>query len=554
MWLGALGIPGAQRPAWAAVGLLLLGLSACASEWAYRRGLPRAAARARVLRFGWVLLVASARTVPSADLLDVPRRTESWFWSDGGHVISDSSGLRLRCYDTLAPGFAYRLRVELYPLDSALAPWAFDAVRAAAPRGILARARVAARLGRVPRPEPWWRRAAGWGRARIRQLDWGPAARGLALAMWIGDLDDLPEASMHAYQALGLIHVLSVSGFHLGLLWMGVAAAARGLPRRLRPGAMTAGIAAIWAFVAVVDFAPSAVRSAAMITVTGAALVARGRGMRALDAFAWAQVGLLAWAPEYAQLLSFQLSTAAVLGLIVASPPTVPGTPVTRRAAVLAGLRTSLAAQWATTALSLNAFHTVPLAFLLTNALLVPPLMLVYPCSLAALAGIPVPDPEPLLAALESLAADPRWVWSDRFLSPTSWVLVSLLAAVGLWGLRTRNVLRVSWSLALTALLLARSGPQSLREQRWVAVGRGLACVQVRADSAQIFGTRYLIENEFIWNSKLNLYFRSRGVRYCVRRVRPWSQLHQQKRAAELREQERGELHHFAGFARIVNP
>ncbi|MEY3693400.1 MAG: hypothetical protein RL157_724, partial [Bacteroidota bacterium] len=117
-----------------------------------------------------------------------------------------------------------------------------------------------------------------------------------------------------------------------------------------------------------------------------------------------------------------------------------------------------------------------------------------------------------------------------------------------------RNALRVSWSLALTALLLARSGPQSLREQRWVAVGRGLACVQVRADSAQIFGTRYLIENEFIWNSKLNLYFRSRGVRYCVRRVRPWSQLHQQKRAAELREQERGELHHFAGFARIVNP
>lgn len=537
MWLGALDVPGSYRAVWAAVGLLLLGLSACVSEWAFRRGLPRASARAQVLRLGWVLVVASLRTAPQVALLDVPRRAEGWFWADGPQLLCDSSGLRLRCYDSVSLGYAYHLRLELFPLDTALAPWAFDAARAAAPRGILARARVAARLGRVPRPEPWWLRAAGWGRARIRSLDWGPAARGLALAMWIGDLDDLPEASMHAYQALGLIHVLSVSGFHLGLLWVGVAAVARYLPRRLRGWAMAAGIAAVWAFVAVVGFAPSAVRSAATITATGWALIAFGRGMRALDAFAWAQIVLLAWAPEYAQMLSFQLSSAAVLGLIVASPPRQRGTPTPRWAALIGGLRTSLAAQWATTALSLNAFHTVPLAFLLSNALLVPPLMLVYPYSLAALAGIPVPDPEPALAALEALAADPRWVWSDRFLPAASWVLLSLLSAFGLWGLRTQNTLRVAWCLALTVLILARSGPDSLREQRWVAVGRGLACVQVRADTAEIFGSRYLIENEFIWNVKLTNYFKSRGVRYYRYRVRPWVQLDQQKRAVELREQ-----------------
>lgn len=525
MWLGALDVPGAQRVAWLVAGLAWIALGSLGAEWAFRSARADWAARMRWRSFGWVFLVAGLRTAPTFQPLDVPRRAEGWFWSDGPNLIRDSSGLRLRCTDTLTPGFAYRLRLELRPLERALAPWAFDAARAAAPRRIIARARATARLGRVARAEPWWLRAAGWGRARIRDLPWGPAARGLTLAMWIGDLDDLPESSMHAYQALGLIHVLSVSGFHLGLLWAGITFLRNGLPRRLRPPAILVGVLVIWAFVAVVGFAPSAVRSAAMISVLGASILAFGRGMRGIDAFAWAQIALLAWAPEYAHQLSFQLSSAAVLGLIWASPPRKPGTKPSRLQVIGDGLRTSLAAQWATTSLSLNAFHTVPLAFLASNALLVPPLMLVYPYSVLALLGVPVPDPEPLLEGLAVLAADPRWVWSDRYPSPSELVLLSALAATGLWGLRTRNALRVAWALALTVLLLFWCGPEPLREQRWISVGRGLACVQVRADSAQIYGTKYLIENEFIWNEKLNNYFKSRGVQHRRYYVRPWAQL-----------------------------
>ncbi|MFM8564852.1 MAG: hypothetical protein ACKOBQ_01735 [Bacteroidota bacterium] len=71
----------------------------------------------------------------------------------------------------------------------------------------------------------------------------------------------------------------------------------------------------------------------------------------------------------------------------------------------------------------------------------------------------------------------------------------------------------------------------------WAAVGRGLACVQNRADTAEILGSRYLIENEFICNVKLTNYFKFRGVRYYRYRVRPWVQLDQQKRAVDLCEQ-----------------
>ncbi|MGA1381308.1 MAG: hypothetical protein ACO30N_07130, partial [Schleiferiaceae bacterium] len=102
-------------------------------------------------RLGMVLLAAVVRTPFAFEGLDVPRRTEGWFWTEGRGIWQDSVGLRYRSYDTISEGFAYRLRVELTPLDTALAPWAFDAARAAAP---------------PPHHRPGARCRAPWPRAR----------------------------------------------------------------------------------------------------------------------------------------------------------------------------------------------------------------------------------------------------------------------------------------------------------------------------------------------------------------------------------------------------
>ena len=98
--------------------------------------------------------------------------------------------------------------------------------------------------------------------------------------------------------------------------------------------------------------------------------------------------------------------------------------------------------------------------------------------------------------------------------------------AVGGWlALSARRASRVSVALVFSVWMVGESEPSTRRGQRWISVGRGLACVQVRADTAQIFGTKYLINNEFVWNQKLNQYFKSRGVRHIVRHVRPYAQL-----------------------------
>ncbi len=205
---------------------------------------------------------------------------------------------------------------------------------------------------------------AGWltrWRARASKLIYEqvpePAA-GLLAAQLVGRRGAVSEASEETYRALGLSHILSVSGLHLGV-WYGVcfwlirlvlrravSRAGRLLPRK-EPGAAPRGagirintLAALLAlgpallYAALVGTASPVVRSAVMIAalVLGALILRRNDPWSILAAAAWA---LLLIEPYRLFTASFQLSfaaTAAMLavftrrpGEIVDPPAAAPG-------------------------------------------------------------------------------------------------------------------------------------------------------------------------------------------------------------------------------------
>ena len=117
----------------------------------------------------------------------------------------------------------------------------------------------------------------------------------------------------------------------MGLLWGMFVLVQRVVPPALRAGWPLLALGAIWAFVAVVGFSASSVRAAAMLSVVTVSRLWPG-SPRGIDVFAVAQVLLLAWEPRMAYQLGFQLSSAAVLGLIVANPPDQAANPPEGRA------------------------------------------------------------------------------------------------------------------------------------------------------------------------------------------------------------------------------
>jgi len=250
-------------------------------------------------------------------------------------------------------------------------------------------------------------RFARWRQAQQRRLDawlrnmpWDdPEGGALLAATMLGRTSLLPAEAKEAFAATGTLHLFAISGLHIA----GMAAALLWLTRRARLPELPAGIAVLgllWLYVQVTGASPSSVRAWIM-----AAFLWGGRlGERetpALQSLALACAVTLILSPEACADAGFQLSYAAVLGIIVAGGPAAElcarpteeerRTPTDSQTAaqrlrwrvrkfLLGGLCVSLAATLAGAPLTLGLFGKASWGGVLVNLVLVPlseiPLML----------------------------------------------------------------------------------------------------------------------------------------------------------------------------------
>lgn len=222
-----------------------------------------------------------------------------------------------------------------------------------------------------------------------------PSAQALVRALAVGDRTDLSTDVNEDFGASGLAHILSVSGLHIAVVAAGLYRALRWLLSRserlllsvdVRAAAALSALPATWLYVLVAGAQVPAVRSGIMASALFVAVALR-RDSDAPSSLAASLLAVLAFDPSSLWDLSFQLSFAAVAGLMVLSEPirslvplprpdltdeSVKGKLRRRAEDALGAAVASLAASLATAPLVAATFHRASLVAVLSNAVALP--------------------------------------------------------------------------------------------------------------------------------------------------------------------------------------
>jgi competence protein ComEC len=259
-------------------------------------------------------------------------------------------------------------------------------------------------------------------RARAeRAVDAGmPASDGALLrGMALGQDEAIDAAVREDFRASGLAHLLAVSGQNVMLL------AALALPALALGGlghnARLAALAALIALYVPLAGAGPSLQRAGVMGLAGIAAMVAARPASRWYALLLAAAGTLAWNPRAWADPGWQLSFAAVVGILAVgvplgrvlrraadelSPPQAFPPPAVRRA-VADGVAITVAATLATAPLLAHHFGSVPLAGLPANVLALPAVAPAMWLGMLKIALGQIPALDPVAAALGPVAAVP---------------------------------------------------------------------------------------------------------------------------------------------------
>lgn len=193
-------------------------------------------------------------------------------------------------------------------------------------------------------------------------------------AMVFGDKSLLDHELKSNYAATGAMHILAVSGLHVGVLFLILQFLTRRLPKstRWRLVTLIITLAVLWVFALLTGLSSSVVRSALMFSIFQIGKTWQ-RQYQPMNALAFAALIMLLIDPNELLRVGFQLSFIAVGGIVILYPKfynlwTAPK----YMDYFWQIICVSLAAQLVTTPIALFYFHQFPTYFLLTNIIIIP--------------------------------------------------------------------------------------------------------------------------------------------------------------------------------------
>lgn len=202
-----------------------------------------------------------------------------------------------------------------------------------------------------------------------------PDSRQVALALLLGQKQNLDPEIRKAYSETGVMHILAVSGLHVGIIYaifLFLIKVIR-LKKHQTKYFLIGVIGIIWLYAFLTGLSPSVLRAATMFSLITLGQM-RDRKPSIYNVLAFSAMLLITVNPDVIFDVGFQLSYLAVAGIVLIQPLILnwwlPSSKVGEYFWQLTSV--SIAAQLVTFPLSVYYFHVFPTYFLIANLFVIP--------------------------------------------------------------------------------------------------------------------------------------------------------------------------------------
>lgn len=216
----------------------------------------------------------------------------------------------------------------------------------------------------------------------------------VASALILGQNDMLDNETRQAYSGSGVTHILSVSGLHVGVIYI-IINFLLGFMKKdgwQLYSKIVLILLTIWVYALLTGMSPPVMRSAAMFTFISFGNASK-RYVHIINSLAVSALCLLVIDPLMISNIGFQLSYLAIVGIVFINKPIAelfdPKNKIVRE--IWGLIAVSLAAQIATAPLTLLYFHQFPAYFIPANLVAIPLSFLAIYAGVAVLATSFIP-------------------------------------------------------------------------------------------------------------------------------------------------------------------